>query len=478
MLVDLSSIAHPIWHTNQADPDPDGTATKIVARVRALAGQHPMAAICCDAGRSFRKDLDPQYKANRPQAEAPLHHQIDLAKDQLRADGFPVWAAKGFEADDVIASATAAALAMPDLDVLIVSADKDLLQLVGPRVRAMSSTDGSIRDTEAVVAKFGVRPDQMRDFLTLVGDASDNIKGAQGIGPKRAAELLGKFGTLEAIYEVLGPDPTKTMLPPAIAKSLSDFSPHMADVRALITLRADVEIPFEEIAAERVPKEAESFGMEEQMPAVETPAEAPAPVVAPSPEPVNGNGNGHAPVTALAVHEPDVLAPTPVEWERQLEPRSIREAIEMSKHMFQSRLFSAYGTPQGVLATILAGRELGMQAMASLRGFDIIDGRPTFKADLIRALVLKSGKAKFFRCTARSAAAATFATQRGDDPPIDLTYTIEEGKQAWGKTEDGWAKSGWGKNPADMLVARAGAKLARLVYPDIVHGLYSPEEFD
>src|ERR1051326_2048825 len=130
VLIDLSSIAHPIWHMSAAEPDPNHASQAIVARVRALANSHPHVAICCDSGRSFRKDIADSYKANRPPAEAMLGHQVTLACEQLQADGFPVWAVKGFEADDLIASATRLALASgPDRRVLVVSADKDLLQL-------------------------------------------------------------------------------------------------------------------------------------------------------------------------------------------------------------------------------------------------------------------------------------------------------------------------------------------------------------
>ena len=141
-------------------------------------------------------------------------------------------------------------------------------------------------------------------------------------------------------------------------------------------------------------------------------------------------------------------------------------------------MFSAYGTPQAVLSTVLAGRELGFPAMVSLRAFHVIDGKATLSAEAIRARVLTSGKANYFRCTERTATRATFETQRGDDPPMSLTYTIEEGRAAWPKGDSEWAKSGWGKNPADMLTARASAKLARLVYPDVTLGLYAAEEMD
>lgn len=498
VLIDLSSIAHPIWHMSQAEPDPDHTSQQIVARVRAMTTEKPYAVICCDSGRSFRKDISDAYKANRPQAEAPLHFQIDRAKERLVADGYPVWAIKGFEADDLIASGVHRALAVPDATALIISADKDLLQLVGPRVRAMSVRDGSILGEDEVLAKFGVAPAQMRDYLTLVGDASDNVKGAKGIGPKKAADILSKFGTLDAAYEALDRSfGTSIGLPTSVEMSLREFRTNgLETARALITLRTDVEIPFEEIAAERVSKDAESFGEEEHMEAVqELPQPTAEPVRQESPASVeagkgeatglNGsNGNGasvpagsasvrNSSTEMAVVHEGEVLAAPHSDWEKQLEPRSINEAINLAKHMHASRLFSAYGTPQGVLSTLMAGRELGMQAMASLRAFHVIDGKPTLSADTIRALILRSGKAKYFRCTSRTATAATFETQRGDEPPMSLTYTVEEAQQA-GMVKAG---SGWTKNPADMCVARAGSKLARLVYPDVVHGIYSPEEF-
>ena len=174
-----------------------------------------------------------------------------------------------------------------------------------------------------------------------------------------------------------------------------------------------------------------------------------------------------------------MLAPAPVEWERQLEPRSLRECQSLSKAVMASRLnFGTYGSEFGVMSTILAGRELGLQAMASLRAFHIIDNKPTLSAGVIVAMVLKSGVCEYFRCTERTAERATFVAKRKGDPEISLTFTIEEAKQSWSKDEKAWKASGWGRNPADMCVARASSKLARLVCPDVVFNLYAPEEFD
>lgn len=469
VLIDLSSIAHPIWHLSQSDPDPNRASIDTVAKVRALASGQPHVAVCCDSGKSFRVEIDSSYKANRPESDATLHHQIALARETLLGDGFPVWAVRGFEADDLIA--TGAKLAQEaGHDVLVVSSDKDLLQLVNGHVKAKSLRDGSILDAEAVVAKFGVKPEQMRDYLSLVGDASDNVRGAKGIGPKKAAALLLKHGTLDKLYaDIAEIGPQELGLKPSEALALDEFKVRYPTVRSLIALRDDVEIPFSEITTERRPKDAETFMKEEPMETIHTSAESEEALAAatvtiqtPTVPPTNG--------TLAVVHEAELLPPA--EWEMQLEPRSMREAKTLATDMFSSRLFSAYGTPAAILSTVMAGRELGLQAMASLRGFHIIEGKPTLAADLIRALVIRSEKAKFFRCAERTAERATFETQRGDDPPVSLTYSVEDAKTA-GLVKPGGA---WIKSPADQCVARASAKLARLVYPDVVHGIYAHEE--
>jgi DNA polymerase-1 len=470
MLVDLSSIAYPIYMTTQADPDPNRASQQIVARVRALTSDHPHAAICCDSGRSFRNDVAPSYKANRPESEAVLHHQIALAREQLAADGFPIWSVRGFEADDLIATGVARALALDDLAVLIVSADKDLLQLVGPRVRAKSARDGSICDAAAVETKFGVRPDQMRDYLMLVGDAADNVKGAKDIGPKKAADLLQKYGTLAAVYDELSSHPSN--FKPGIATSLKEFQPRMEQVKTLISLRADVDLPFEEIAVERVPQAVAAFvrmeddDMDEQPLELTPPADAPVDAVT-SPAPA-----ADAAPSAIARRDVEVL-PAPKDWERGLDPRSMKEARVLATDMYESRMFSAYGTPQAVLSTVMVGRELGLPAMASLRCVHVIEGKHSLAASLMVALVLKSGLAEYFEPVSFSDTEATFVTKRkGGRREISLTHTFEMAKAA-GLVKD---KSGWVKNPVDMLVARASARLARMVYPDLLAGLYTPDE--
>lgn len=547
-LIDLPSIVFPLWHVTASDPNPNATSIQALDRIRSLTHGQPTAAICTDSKRSVRRDADPTYKAQRKgEDRATLYHQMDLVIDALRADGYPIWTVDGYEADDVIASATARALQVPGATVQIVSADKDLLALVNDRVTLKSLKDGGVIDAATVQAKFGVKPEQIHDYLCLVGDAADNIKGADKIGPVTAVKLLGAYGTLDGVYKAWGEKPDQ--FTPAIQASLGTFLARVDDVRNLVRLRADLAIPFEEIAVERTaplfdmpevegeeespfafdadptgptppapggpggdmpppavhePTLATATQTTQSMPASEPtttaapaparrtrqpkaapaavvdavkPPEPAAPVVEPAPAPEP------PPAEQQAIQSNEALRPMPkslvpqvvdAEYTRQLEPRTMADAIQLAKFAFESRLFGAFGSPQACLLVIMAGRELGMPTMHALRAFDIIEGKPTLKADALRATVIRSGILHYFRCTERTAERATFKAKRGDDPEITLTYTIAEANAA------GLVKpnSGWAKNPADMLVARAGSKLARLIAPDVIHGIYSTEEFD
>lgn len=494
LLIDFSGIAHALWHVTGSDPNPTSTATAIVAKVRALAGDRRSGVgICLDSGKSFRHELSPGYKANRSSEDrAPLYHQIGLAIETLKGDGFPMLEAKGFEADDVIATVVGYSTAA---DVVIASADKDLLQLVGPYVTVHSTRTGATVDAAAVKAKFGVEPHQMCDYLTLVGDASDNVKGCPGVGEKTAAKLLAEFGNLDDMYRAFDAGATPNVTP-VLRTKLQDFRAQMPLTRSLIQLRTDAPIDMAPLFVERVPSDVATFGDESPInrPDIEgstmtmdeadaiiadimpdsraTVAKAETITLIPKSEqkPVEAPKTAPAPepTTAIALADSEVVG-----YERQLEPKSMAEAITLSKFMFESRMFGAYGTPQAVMSTILAGRELGLPAMASLRSFHVVEGKPTMAADAMRALVLKSGKAEYFRCTERTAERATFVTKRKCEAEMSLSYTIDEARTA-GLVKTG---GGWTKNPADMLVARASSKLCRLVYPDVTAGLYSPEEF-
>ena len=471
LLIDLSSLAHPIWHASQQEPDPDYTSQRTAAIVRQLAAEHPHAAICCDSPQSFRKELDETYKANRPAADAALLHQIDLTAEALAADGFPVWQADGFEGDDLIATATHQ-LTADSHDVVIVTADKDLLSLVGPHVEIHSTRTGSRLGPVEVQQKLGVEPCQVVDYLTLAGDASDNIVGAKGIGPKTATWLLGVFGSLDGVYRAIDSGDAEG-LKPSTRASLEELRTRLEAVRALITMRTDVPLDVTEVFQPRAPAAAKDFQEDEQ---VEKQTEAAEPQddlgQAPAAEPAPTQADPPAEPAALTVE------PAPAEWHRGLEPRSMVDARQLSKWMFDSRMFGDYGTPQAVLSTMLLGRELGMPAMAALRSVHIIEGKHSLSADLMVALVLKSGLAEYFQLIESTEEICTFETHRKGNPePTRLSYTIEQARQAGLLVvRQGRQPGNWQKIPKQMLRARCKSELARLEYPDLLAGLYTPDE--
>ncbi len=493
-LIDLSSIFYPAYHMVASDPTPDAAVLSAYRRVIQLSTKWPHVAICADKGKSFRAGLQPSYKAQRKEKDAVLSHQLGKLIDKLEADGFPVWRQDGYEADDVIASAVQAAYER-GMPVAIVTADKDLLQLVNDAAGIMVYSvmkDAEMREAD-VVAKFGVPPSLMRDYLALVGDSSDNIKGVAGIGEKTAAAILTIGLPLDEVIAKCiagGADLAcgkSTMLKLAGAREAVNAA------RELITLAPEVEIDIDAALQPRTPKNRplHEDAMNEQLdsdtsdtqPALDwrRPDQRDEPKAEAVPEPTPARPQAVAEPTAVALAQRpassvlDSAAEVPVEWERQLEPRSPRDAVVMARWIHASGLYRNFGSSEAIFAVLLSGRELGLAAMASLRAFHMVEGRPTLAADIFRSLVLASKKSEYFTCTERTAERCTWTTHRKGDPaPVTLSYTIEEARQAG--LYPAKPGSGWSKQTTDMIAKTGSTKLARLVYPDVTFGLYAPSE--
>lgn len=151
-------------------------------------------------GKNFRHDLYPEYKAHRPPAPEDLVSQLPLVRKAAEVLNFKIFEQEGVEADDVIAT-LATKLSKEGEKIVIVSSDKDLMQLVSDNVIMYDPIKSKYIDSVAVFEKFGVEPQKVRDALTLIGDSSDNIPGAPGIGPKSAAELVSEFGNITNLIE-------------------------------------------------------------------------------------------------------------------------------------------------------------------------------------------------------------------------------------------------------------------------------------
>ena len=208
LLVDGHAYAYRAFHAIRSLNAPDGSPTNAIfgfikmlqKMVGALKPSHVL--VLWDAGLAIERSTAlPEYKANRAPTPEALEQQFPQIESWLDAAGFPQFSEEGTEADDWIGTYARRAEAA-GWTVVIASADKDFLQLVNARIGILNPNDKSEKIwTDAdVVAKTGVEPRQVADWLALVGDSVDNIPGVPGVGPKTAAELLRKYGTIEDLY--------------------------------------------------------------------------------------------------------------------------------------------------------------------------------------------------------------------------------------------------------------------------------------
>jgi DNA polymerase-1 len=204
-LVDGSSYIFRAFHAIRYLSNSKGTPTNAVYGVtqmllRLLSGRQPdhIAVVLDAGGPNFRHEMYPAYKANRPPAPEELKVQFPIVREGIRAMNLAVVETPGVEADDVIATLVGIAV-REGFQVVIVSGDKDLMQLVGDQVVMYDSKKEITYDREGVKKKLGVYPEQVNDLLALMGDSSDNIPGIRSIGPKTAAKLLTEHNDLETV---------------------------------------------------------------------------------------------------------------------------------------------------------------------------------------------------------------------------------------------------------------------------------------
>jgi 5'-3' exonuclease len=494
ILIDLSSIWWSSWHAT-ADQDVSTAYETTVARVRRIADGRKHVAVCLDMPPYKRKAISAEYKAQRDTPPAAAVDQFRRVRERLEADGMLLWGAPGYEADDVIATATKIALAKGCEAIEIHTGDKDLAQLVSDRVTVVSVKTGDRMTPAEVLAKFGVGPDRVRDWLSLTGDTSDNIPGVQGVGPKRAAALITKFGDLDCLQSVIANgDPDNELGTPAIRTALLESAATIETARQLVTLHFDAPINFGQLFEERTVKQlvelqdaefedgevamnnqAESDDQPHPTPIVThgepVPEEKSAPRVAFQPAELTlAETSGGGGSTGLVIAKADM-------WQTALEPTSFAQAWTMAKAMFNSKMFGV-ANPEGALAIILKGRAMGIDAVTALTNFHVIEGRPTMHAALIIGLVKRSKACKFFQLVKTTDTEATWRTHRvGDPEPVELTWTIKDAERAdLLRPSKSGKPTQWQKMPRTMLRWRAGVELARAVYPDITQGIYSTEE--
>ncbi|MCC6899150.1 MAG: DNA polymerase I [Polyangiaceae bacterium] len=245
-VVDLSSYVLRAYHAIGELSSPSGEPTHAtfgtVSMLERLVRERRPAllAVAMDSGRdTFRRELYPEYKATRPPAPDDLKVQFGRCQEIIEAFAIPVLKEQGIEADDLIAAAVRDAR-RHGLKVVIVGADKDLMQLVGADVVMWDTMRDRVFGVPEVEERFGVRVDQVRDLLALMGDTSDNVPGVPHVGPKTARDLLVEFGTLEGVYANLDKITKK-----ALRQNLEQHRDQALISQKLVTLKDDSVIDFD-----------------------------------------------------------------------------------------------------------------------------------------------------------------------------------------------------------------------------------------
>jgi len=242
VLIDGSSYLFRAYHALpqlvSSKGQPTGAIKGVISMIRKLMADYPDShiAVVFDAkGKTFRNEIYKEYKANRPPMPDELRSQIAPIHDIIGKMGLPLLIVDDVEADDVIGTLAQQATDQK-MDVLISTGDKDMAQLVTPHVTLINTMNDAITDEDGVVEKFGVRPDQIIDYLALVGDTSDNIPGVPKCGPKTAVKWLTEYDSLEGVME------NAEAIKGKVGENLRDSLSFLPMSYELATIRKDVEL--------------------------------------------------------------------------------------------------------------------------------------------------------------------------------------------------------------------------------------------
>ncbi len=244
ILVDASGYLFRAYHALPKLTNSRGEATGalvgVLAMLRKLIETHrpTYIGVVFDApGKTFRDAIYPAYKANRPAMPEDLREQMAPLQEIVRAMGLPLLAVPDVEADDVIGTLATRAAA-EGLNTLVSTGDKDMAQLVGDHVTLVNTMTDKVLDREGVIAKFGVPPERIVDYLSLMGDSVDNVPGVAKCGPKTAAKWITEYGDLDGVIA------NADRIPGKVGENLRDVLGQLPLSRELTTIRRDLELEF------------------------------------------------------------------------------------------------------------------------------------------------------------------------------------------------------------------------------------------
>ncbi len=464
LAVDISGLFSQYWEVGHGrERDFDKPRLSTLAAVRRFRDGHDRVAICTDSGKSFRTLLWPSYKDNRPDRGEAYRHQIALTIESLEAEGGSVFRAPKYrgdlyaEADDVIGSLCNWAHESGHT-VTVLSSDKDLFQLVSEHVRVLRpmDKDAQIYGPAEVEAKIGLPPHLVPHWLALAGDTADNFKPYPGIGDKRAIELVRKYGSALGMFDgIVSMPELNDILGAKLAESfVAAGSGPATKCLEVASIARDLPIDFERLTGDPVVMRIE-------------PENEPQP----APEPAQV-----APVVAM------VPAPKPAQMTAKSDPWALQPTGQNSLRAFaadvaSSRMFPQIATAEQAIVVIAWGQNLGVPAMIALTQAYVVHGRVGWGAQFIAGLIKNNPSCEKFYVSETDDKHATVVYKRQGETEGRYTFTFDmaERRGLTRATRNG-EPSMWSKLPATMCRWAAMRECARMVWPDVVTGVYTPDE--
>lgn len=417
--------------------------------------------LCLDAQPYTRKDISQSYKSNRDIPDPELVGTMRATIESLRDKGYKTARCQGWEADDVIATIVTD---NTEDSITVYGTDKDLLQLC-------SLTDIFTGEVSDSITRLEVEKEQVVDYLSICGDTSDNVKGIDGIGPKTAVKMLSRYKTLDNMLDAVKKSPSE--FKDKTAEKIMDSLDWIYQSRELITLRKDLEIEYEK----REPKRDEIIDAEFSEPG----------------EPVDAPVESAKKIQKAEPQTSHIVKHTDVDYRHSIEPVGVDGAWKASCFLFKSGLYQKYKGEEQVMAVIMRGRALGMDATTALDQMNLIQGRPTLSSQAIVGIIKASPVCRYFFLSESTPDTCTWETLRiGDPAPTKRTMTRKEADDAGFSSQPEYVwengrkrktgkiiiKDKWREMPATLLMWRCSTALGRPVYPDLINGIYSKEEME
>lgn len=473
LAIDGSGLFSMHWEIGQGKEYGQAQQGTLAAVQRAREG-FDRVVFCCDSGKSFRRSLIPEYKANRTDRGEPYRAQLRstaeaLAKDRCAIIYAPEYGSGYAEADDVLG--TIAEMAHGEHQLVILTQDKDLSQLVTEDGGVtIMKPNGEIVDYAAVREKMGVPPPRVTLLLALAGDASDNYKPYKGLGPKGAQALIEAYATesfqgINDIWENLHDAGKLLKDGPLVERMIAAGKEPALNALDVATIRRDIPIDFAQILAEPTAQEL-SYGDGPQ----ETPAASPV---------VTNELIRHDPTLAQVAKRPAVAMSARVQSQLPYWAQDgyLARLHEIGRCFVTARCFPNVATPEQAMVVGMFAHECRVGIATAMQHAYFVHGRLGWSATWFLMRIEASGQREKFDIQEITDAKCVILVKRKGSPERRVTWLWTEAERAGlTKPSRSGEPSNWQKYPQDMNLARCIARASRQEFRAICGGMYLIEE--